>query len=89
MNMLDVLNDCLPYLFQTGHESNLHEQLQMAWPHQWDIVVGIPSPLEMGCGQSSSGEPDCSCAKHRGGSHPMCVGASSFTCVGCAQPSFL
>ena len=47
----------------------------MAWPHQWDIVAGIPSPPEKGCGQSSYGEHDYTCDKHRGGSHPMCVDA--------------
>jgi hypothetical protein len=28
----------------------------MAWLCQWDIVVGIPSPLERGCGWLSYGE---------------------------------
>ena len=29
----------------------------MVWPHQWDIVAGIPSPPEKGCGQSSLESP--------------------------------
>jgi len=49
----------------------------MVWPHQWDIVIGIPMPLERGFGQLSYGELFCSYAKHRGGFHPMCVDASS------------
>jgi len=53
--------------------------LQMVWPHQWDIVDGIPSPLEKGCIQSTCGELGCSCVGHRGGSHPMCVDALSCT----------
>jgi hypothetical protein len=57
----------------------------MVWPHQWDIVVGIPSPPEKGCGQSSYGELGYSCAGHRGGSHPMCVDALSCTCAECVH----
>jgi hypothetical protein len=53
----------------------------MVWPHQWDIVAGIPTPPERGCGQLSYGELCCSCVGHRGGFHPMCVDASSCTCT--------
>jgi hypothetical protein len=55
----------------------------MAWLCQWDIVAGIPSPLERGCGWLSYGEPSCSFVVHRGGSHPMCVDALNCTCTEC------
>jgi len=29
----------------------------MAWPHQWDIVVEIPSPPEKGCGHQAMESP--------------------------------
>jgi len=51
----------------------------MAWPHQWDIMAGIPSPPKKGCGQSSCEESGSSCVEHRGGSCPMCVDVLSCT----------
>jgi hypothetical protein len=59
----------------------------MAWLCQWDIVAGIPSPLERGCGWLSYGELGCSYVVHRGGSHPMCVDALNCTCAECVQSS--
>jgi len=49
----------------------------MVWQHQWDIVARILVPPERGYGQLSCGEPCCSCIGHKGGSHPMSMGASN------------
>jgi hypothetical protein len=60
----------------------------MVWLRQWDIVARIPSPPERGCGQLSCGGPGYSYVVHRGGSHPMCMDALSFTCVKCVRSSY-
>lgn len=61
----------------------------MAWPHQWDIVAGIPNPPEKGCGQSSCAESSYSCVDHRGSSHPMFMDAFSCTFIECVRTSLL
>jgi hypothetical protein len=43
-------------------------------------MVGIPTPLERGCGQLSYVGLSCSYVGHREGSHPMCEGALNYTC---------
>jgi hypothetical protein len=35
-------------------------------------MVGIPTPLERGCGRFSYARLDCSYVGHREDSHPMC-----------------
>ena len=53
--------------------------------HLWDPMVGIPTPLERGCGRLSYAGLGCSYDGHRKGSHPMCEGALNYTCEGYAQ----
>jgi hypothetical protein len=48
-------------------------------------MVGIPTPLERGCGRLSYAGLGCSYDGHREGSHPMCEGALNYTCEGYAQ----
>ncbi len=65
----------------------------MVWPHQWGIMAEIPALPERRCDLLSCGEFCCSCVRHRGDFHPMCVDASSVTCTECVwstcwQPLF-
>jgi hypothetical protein len=48
-------------------------------------MVGIPTPLERGCGRLRYAGLDCSYVGHREGSHPMCEGDFNYTCEGYAQ----
>jgi hypothetical protein len=48
-------------------------------------MVGIPTPLERGCGQLIYAGLGCSYVGHREGSHPMCEGDFNYTCEGYAQ----
>jgi hypothetical protein len=48
-------------------------------------MVGIPTPLERGCGQLSYVGLGCSYDGHSEDSHPMCEGAYNYTCTGYAR----
>jgi hypothetical protein len=50
--------------------------------HPWDPMVGIPTPPERGYDQLSYAGLNCSYARHREYSHPMC--GFVFNCI-CAD----
>lgn len=59
----------------------------MVWPHQWNIVVGILIPLEMGCGQLGY-EIYYQFTRQGGCFQPICVDALSCTWTECARSSY-